>query len=137
MNIKKISSISLITLLSINLVACSLNTQQSNNIPQNLNSEQANNIEQNLNSGQTNTQQANNIPQTLSQNNIKISRDKAKEIALKEVPNGQIVSYEEDLYDYFPKYEIELIDNQYKYDLSISAIDGKIVEYEKESIYKY
>lgn len=68
----------------------------------------------------------------------KTSRDKyigvkkVKEIALKKVPNADVVKVEFDMDDGVPVYEVELIKGRYEYDLKIHAKTGKILEYEED-----
>lgn len=59
---------------------------------------------------------------------VAISRDEAKKIALKKVPNAKVTKIELD----DGKYEVELVKGNYEYELEISAKTGKILEYERD-----
>lgn len=63
-----------------------------------------------------------------------IGAEKAKSIALKKVPNADVIKVEFDKDDGVPVYEVELIKQQYEYELKIDAKTGKILEYDKDLI---
>lgn len=65
-------------------------------------------------------------------NNAIISIEKAKSIMLNKVPDGKIVKFEYDEDD--KEYEGEIIKGNNEYDITISAITGKILEYEVDTI---
>lgn len=62
---------------------------------------------------------------------VNISRDEAKKIALKKVPNAKITKLELD----DGKYDVEMVKGNYEYELEISAKTGKILEYERDDRY--
>ena len=61
-----------------------------------------------------------------------IGTKKAKEIMLKKVPGATIVEFEFDKDDDTPVYEAELKKGKYEYEITVNAITGKIVEFEKD-----
>jgi uncharacterized membrane protein YkoI len=62
-----------------------------------------------------------------------ISQETAKKIAVDHVGSGsKIRSFEEELDDSPPKFEIELEHGNYQYDLEIHAITGAIIDFERE-----
>lgn len=66
----------------------------------------------------------------------KIDEDKAKEIALSNVPGGKIVEFSYDGDDKIPNYDISIHDDKYEYDFEISAVDGSILSSDKELLDK-
>ena len=61
-----------------------------------------------------------------------VGEKKAKEVVLKKVPGAKFVSFEFDYDDYTPTYEVEVTKGNYKYEISIDAITGEIIGFEKE-----
>lgn len=61
-----------------------------------------------------------------------ISEDEAKELALQQVPGGQVmnVTYENDPYD--PYYHINVTLGNYEYDIEISALSGKVIKSQQD-----
>ncbi|MCC0656092.1 cell wall-binding repeat-containing protein [Clostridioides sp. ES-S-0123-01] len=74
----------------------------------------------------------NNSDSNSNNNNSIISIEKAKSIMLNKVPGGKIVKFEYDKDD--KEYEGEIIKGNNEYDITISAITGKILEYEVDTI---
>ncbi|MCC0647940.1 cell wall-binding repeat-containing protein [Clostridioides sp. ZZV15-6598] len=74
----------------------------------------------------------NNSDSNSNNNNSIISIEKAKSIMLDKVPGGKIVKFEYDEDD--KEYEGEIIKGNNEYDITISAITGKILEYEVDTI---
>ncbi len=61
-----------------------------------------------------------------------IGVDKAKRIALEKVPGATVVKVEFDKDDGVPVYEVELIKDEFEYEIKIHAKTGKILEIERE-----
>ncbi len=61
-----------------------------------------------------------------------IGESKAKEIMLKKVPGAKIVKFELDN-DKTPEYEGELRKGNYEYEITVNAVTGKIIEFEKDN----
>lgn len=106
------------------------NTMTSNN-----NAQKAPNkvINTNTNINQNNT---NNSPQGTATNTPQqkfIGEEKAKNIMLSKVPNSKITKFYLDN-DNTPEYEGTLINGNTKYDISVNALTGVILEFEKEII---
>ncbi|MGO1044803.1 cell wall-binding repeat-containing protein [Clostridioides difficile] len=74
----------------------------------------------------------NNSDSNSNNNNSIISIEKAKSIMLDKVSGGKIVKFEYDEDD--KEYEGEIIKGNNEYDITISAITGKILEYEVDTI---
>lgn len=74
----------------------------------------------------------NNSDSNSNNNNSIISIEKAKSIMLNKVPDGKIVKFKYDEDD--KEYEGEIIKGSNEYDITISAITGKILEYEVDTI---
>ncbi|MCC0660500.1 cell wall-binding repeat-containing protein [Clostridioides sp. ZZV14-6154] len=74
----------------------------------------------------------NNSDSNANNNKSIISIEKAKSIMLNKVPGGKIVKFEYDEDD--KEYEGEIIKGSNEYDITISAITGKILEYEVDTI---
>lgn len=89
------------------------------------------------NSSNNNTQNnANNSPQettTTKPQQKFIGEEKAKNIMLSKVPNSKITKFYLDN-DNTPEYEGTLINGNNKYDITINAITGAILEFEKKMI---
>lgn len=64
-----------------------------------------------------------------------IGVEKAKQIALKEVPGATVVKAEFDNDDGIPVYEVELVKDVWEYEFKIHAKTGAILEREQDSIY--
>lgn len=64
--------------------------------------------------------------------NTQISLEKAKNIALAEVPGGTVVKAEYDVDDGIPVYEIEIVKGAYEYEFKIHAKTGVILEREQD-----
>lgn len=112
------------------------NTNTTNNtITSNNNAQKAPNkvVNTNTNIHQNNT---NNSPQetatTIPQQKF-IGEEKAKNIMLSKVPNSKITKFYLDN-DNTPEYEGTLINGNTKYDISVNALTGAILEFEKEII---
>lgn len=105
------------------------NTTTSNNSPQ----KAPNKVENNTNINQNN---ANNSPQEITTTKPQqkfIGEEKAKNIMLSKVTNSKITKFYLDN-DNTPEYEGTLINGNNKYDITINAITGAILEFEKEII---
>lgn len=63
---------------------------------------------------------------------VYIGIDKAKSIALKEVEDAIVVKVEFEKEDGIALYEVELIKDEYEYDIKINAKTGEILEIDKE-----
>ncbi|MCM1179883.1 MAG: PepSY domain-containing protein [Clostridium sp.] len=61
-----------------------------------------------------------------------IGVDKAKSIALEKVPGAVVVKVEFDKDDGVPVYEVELLKDEFEYEIKIHAKTGKILEIERE-----
>lgn len=61
-----------------------------------------------------------------------IGMEKAKQIALKEVPGGEVYQAEYDVDDGIAVYEIELVKGNYEYEFKIDANTGAILERDKD-----
>lgn len=73
-------------------------------------------------------------------NNSYIGVERAKEIALSKVPGATVVKVEFDKDDGVPVYEVELIKDEYEYDIEIHAVTGKILDFDqdiRDDIYDY
>lgn len=66
-----------------------------------------------------------------------IGVDKAKSIALKKVPGAVVVKVEFDKDDGVPVYEVELVKDEFEYEIKIHAKTGKILEIERDYNDKY
>ena len=64
-----------------------------------------------------------------TQSSSKITKEKAKEIALNQV-NGKVISVEYDNDDH--EYSVEVIMNNIEYEITIDAGNGKVLEVEKD-----
>lgn len=111
----------------------------NNNNPISNNSSQKapNKVENNANTNNTNNNNAtNNSPQETTTTKLQqkfIGEEKAKNIMLSKVPNSKITKFYLDN-DNTPEYEGTLINGNNKYDITINAITGAILEFEKEMI---
>ena len=65
-------------------------------------------------------------------NNSQVSMEKAKNIALGEVPGGTVVKAEYDVDDGIPVYEIEIVKGAYEYEFKIHAKTGEILERDQD-----
>lgn len=72
-----------------------------------------------------------------SKNENYIGVDKAKSIALEKVPDAVVVKVEFDKDDGVPVYEVELVKDEFEYEIKIHAKTGKILEIEREYNDKY
>ncbi|EGS9999799.1 cell surface protein [Clostridium perfringens] len=111
------------------------NNNTNNTITSNNNAQKAPNkvVNTNTNINQNNT---NNSPQGTSTTTAKqkfIGEEKAKNIMLSKVPNSKITKFYLDN-DNTPEYEGTLINGNTKYDISVNALTGAILEFEKEII---
>ena len=61
--------------------------------------------------------------------------EKAKQIALAEVPGATVVKAEFDNDDGVPVYEVELVKDAWEYEFKIHAKTGQILERDQDSIY--
>lgn len=66
--------------------------------------------------------------------NTYIGVDKAKSIALKKVPGAVVVKVEFDKDDGVPVYEVELVKDEFEYEIKIHAKTGKVLEIDKDYI---
>lgn len=73
---------------------------------------------------------------TTNKNNY-IGVEKAKKIALKEVPDGTVIKVEFDKDDGVPVYEVEVIKDYSEYEIKIHAKTGKILDIDIEDINMY
>lgn len=111
------------------------NTTTNNTMTSNNNAQKAPNkvVNTNTNINQNNT---NNSPQGTATNTPQqkfIGEEKAKNIMLSKVPNSKITKFYLDN-DNTPEYEGTLINGNTKYDISVNALTGAILEFEKEII---
>ena len=74
-----------------------------------------------------------NINKTPSSDKV-IGEEKAKEIALKQVPGGKIIECMYDTDDAIPNYDVTIKDGKYEYDIEINAHTGEIIKSEKSNI---
>lgn len=65
-------------------------------------------------------------------NNNYIGVERAKEIALSEVPGATITKVEFDRDDGVPVYEVEFFKGPYEYDIKIHAVTGKILDFDHD-----
>lgn len=65
-----------------------------------------------------------------------IGEDKAKEIVLAEVPNGEVVDFEYEADEVVANYDITVRDSDYEYDFEVDAMTGEILKQEKELLNK-
>lgn len=63
-----------------------------------------------------------------------IGREKAREIALAKVPGATVVKIQFDKDDGVPVYEVELIKDEFEYEIKIHAKTGKVLEIDKDYI---
>ncbi|MBM7700320.1 PepSY domain-containing protein [Kurthia huakuii] len=64
---------------------------------------------------------------------VTVSEEQAREIALKKVPDGEIVKLELDDDDGQSRYDVEIVKHDYEHELEIDATTGKILEYERDT----
>lgn len=64
-----------------------------------------------------------------------IGLEKARKAALEKSKGGTVVKAKFDRDDGVPVYEVEIVKDEYEYDIKIHAKTGKIVDFEMESIY--
>ncbi|EDT70601.1 cell surface protein [Clostridium perfringens D str. JGS1721] len=110
-------------------------TNTTNNITSNNDTQKAPNKVDNTNTN-INQNNTNNLPQettTTKPQQKFIGEEKAKNIMLSKVPNSKITKFYLDN-DNTPEYEGTLINGNTKYDISVNAITGAILEFEKEII---
>lgn len=65
-------------------------------------------------------------------NNNYIGAEKAKQIALSKVPGATVIKVEFDRDDGVPLYEVEMIKDEFEYDLEIHAITGEILDFDQD-----
>lgn len=64
---------------------------------------------------------------------VTVTEAEAKEIALKKVPNGEMVKLELEHDNGQAKYEVEIVKDNYSYEIEMNAVTGKIVDYERDT----
>lgn len=64
----------------------------------------------------------------------KISAQRAKEIALQKVSNGEIVKFKLEEDDGLTVYDIEIVKDAYEYEIKIDANTGDVIEYEQDDL---
>lgn len=79
-----------------------------------------------------NNQQANSSNTLNSNNQVNITADQAKEIALNETGGGQVIEFSSDMNDIVPNYEITILNDKTEYEFEISAVDGSILNKDQE-----
>lgn len=72
------------------------------------------------------------VTRNAKKKNSYIGVEKAKRIALEKVPGATIVKVEFDKDDGVPVYEVELIKDEFEYEIKIHAKTGEILEMERE-----
>lgn len=65
-----------------------------------------------------------------------IGESKAKEIALAQVPGGEVVEFEYEADEVVANYDITVRDSEYEYDFELDAMTGEILKQEKELLKK-
>ena len=73
---------------------------------------------------------------TKTSETIKISADKAKEIALKKTNGGEVTKYELDREDGILVHEITVVNKNTRYSMDVNANDGTISDYKTKTIKK-
>lgn len=64
-----------------------------------------------------------------------IGHERAKQIALKRTGGGHVVKAEFDMDDGIPVYEVEIMKDEFEYEIKVHALTGKILEFDVDSIY--
>lgn len=64
-----------------------------------------------------------------------IGHDKAKSIALNQVPGAHVIQIEFEIDDGIPVYQVELLKDSFEFDIEINAKTGGIIDYEQSSIF--
>ncbi|MPQ44359.1 PepSY domain-containing protein [Clostridium tarantellae] len=91
-----------------------------------------NNNEADANSTAT-SQNSNNASNTNNSTN-NITEEKAKEVMLNKVPNGNITKFSYDADDNKPKYEGTVVANNLEYEVDVDAQTGEIIAFEQENL---
>ncbi len=65
-------------------------------------------------------------------NNNYIGVEEAKKIALSKVPGATVIKVEFDRDDGVPVYEVELVKDEYEYDIEIHAVTGKVLDFDQD-----
>lgn len=74
------------------------------------------------------------VTKTSDKKNNYIGREKARQIALAQVPGAVVVKIEFDKDDGVPVYEVELIKDEFEYEIKIHAKTGKILDIDKDFV---
>ena len=65
-------------------------------------------------------------------NNNYIGVEEAKKIALSKVPGATVIKVEFDRDDGVPVYDVELVKDEYEYDIEIHAVTGKVLDFDQD-----
>lgn len=82
-------------------------------------------------SADTNSNNTSNLEVSVNARGL-ISKEEAKNIMLKKVPNGKIVEFSYEYDDGIHKYEGKVIKDRYEYEIVVNATTGAILEFEKD-----
>lgn len=72
--------------------------------------------------------------QSVSANSTTISEEQAQEIALEQTNGGNITKMSVDTDDRTKKYEFEIINGEWEYDVDVDFNSGKVVEFDQERL---
>ncbi|AQX56236.1 PepSY domain-containing protein [Priestia flexa] len=72
--------------------------------------------------------------QSVSANSTTISEEQAKEIALEQTNGGNITKMSVDTDDRTKKYEFDIVNGEFEYDVDIDFNSGKVVEFDQEHL---
>lgn len=72
--------------------------------------------------------------QSVSANSTTISEEQAKEIALEQTNGGNITKMSVDTDDRTKKYEFDIVNGEFEYDVNIDFNSGKVVEFDQERL---
>ncbi|MGG3233630.1 PepSY domain-containing protein [Priestia flexa] len=72
--------------------------------------------------------------QSVSANSTTISEEQAKEIALEQTNGGNITKMSVDTDDRTKKYEFDIVNGEFEYDVDIDFNSGKVVEFDQERL---
>ncbi|MDE5977803.1 MAG: PepSY domain-containing protein [Turicibacter sp.] len=74
-----------------------------------------------------------NLGTASNQNEVTMTEEEAKELAIKEAGGGQIIEFSYDEKELIPTYEITVINDTTEYEFEISAVDGRLLKKEMKS----